>query len=479
VSEVDRAAATITPQDLYDRIALLAADTMRGRDTPSPGLEMAAKYVADQMRTFGLRPAGDSGSFVQRWAYRQTRLDITRTSLQFTVGDTTFRPSLGTDYFVIPAGQPTVSGGLHWSGLAGSGMGTGSAAGEIPILYVPGESPDSLWNARLGAAFGAGMMTGAPAVVVVFAPAFDEALFAQFATQVGGEETPLFAIGLRFAAALPILARAGMDTVALKAGESPGARSMDGATLSLAIGRATHDSQPPNVVGILAGSDPELRNEYVVVSAHIDHVGIGPPDATGDSIFNGADDNASGTAVLLEVAQAFAGLRNRPARSLLFLAVSGEEKGLMGSAWFTHNLPIPDEAIVANINVDMVGRNAPDTIVAIGQEYSSLGALVQSVALANPSLGLVVATDPWPEEQLFFRSGHVNFAKIGVPALFFTTGLHGQYHQPSDEVELIDREKVTRVARLVFRFAYEVATQAERPLWTERGRREVGAMIGR
>jgi Zn-dependent M28 family amino/carboxypeptidase len=127
----------------------------------------------------------------------------------------------------------------------------------------------------------------------------------------------------------------------------------------------------------------------------------------------------------------------------------------------------------------MVGRNAPDTIVAIGQAYSSLGDIVQEVALANPDAGLVVATDPWPEEQLFFRSDHFNFAKVGVPALFFTTGLHAQYHRPSDEVELIDLDKISRVARLLFRFTLEIATRPERPTWTEQGRREVGAAIGR
>ncbi|MGH7503548.1 MAG: M28 family peptidase [Longimicrobiales bacterium] len=475
-SEADRAAATITAQDLYDRISYLASDSLRGRNTPSPGLELAAAYIADQFRTFGLRPAGDSNTFIQRWPYSQTRIDITQTSLQLTVGDTTFRPALGSDYFVIPAREPTVTGALRWGGVAEVASGSAAAAGQIPIVYVPGAIPDSAWNVRFSAAFSRGLRAGAPAVVFVLAPAFDEALFAQFASQVGGDEASLFVIGMRFGAAAPILARAGVDTAALRAAEPPAARSLDGTQLSLAIGRATQDSRPPNVAAILAGSDPELREEFIVFSAHMDHIGVGRPDATGDSIFNGADDDASGTAVVLEVAQAFASLRSRPARSILFLAVSGEEKGLLGSAWFTKHLPVPAGNIVANINLDMLGRNAPDTLVAIGQDYSSLGPLVQSVALAHPSLGLVVAPDLWPEEQLFFRSDHFNFAKIGVPALYFTTGLHPQYHQPSDEADLIDRDKIERVARLVYRFAYEVAMEAERPTWTAKGQREVGAM---
>jgi len=127
----------------------------------------------------------------------------------------------------------------------------------------------------------------------------------------------------------------------------------------------------------------------------------------------------------------------------------------------------------------MVGRNAPDTVVAIGQDYSSLGVTVQQVAKAHPELGLVVAPDLWPREQLFFRSDHFSFAKAGIPAIFFTTGLHDQYHKQSDEVDLIDTDKITRVGRLVFYVAHEIATAAEKPVWTEQGRAAVGAMTGR
>jgi Zn-dependent M28 family amino/carboxypeptidase len=237
--------------------------------------------------------------------------------------------------------------------------------------------------------------------------------------------------------------------------------------------KASLASTPPNVVATLMGSDPTLRNEYVVFSAHMDHVGLGAPDASGDSIFNGADDDASGTATMLEVAEAFASLPQRPARSMIFLAVSGEEKGLLGSAFFTENPPVPIERMVANINLDMVGRNNPDSIIGIGNEYSSLGTLVQEVATAHSELGLVVGPDPLPEERLFFRSDHFNFAKAGVPAIFFTTGLHDQYHKQSDEVELIDTDKISRVGRLVFHLALEIATLPTAPTWTEKGITEV------
>src|SRR5690606_30110326 len=207
-----------------------------------------------------------------------------------------------------------------------------------------------------------------------------------------------------------------------------------------------------------------------------DHVGVGTPDAAGDSIYNGADDNASGTVALLQVARAFASLPKPPARSVVFLAVSGEEKGLLGSRYYSDNPTVPIERVVANINMDMVGRNSPDSVVAIGLDFSSLGPLVQEIAAKHPELGLTVAPDLWPEEQLFFRSDHFNFARKEIPAIFFTTGLHEDYHRPSDEPEKIDVDKIARISKLVFYLGYEIATRREPPQWTEDGLAQVRAM---
>ncbi|HEX6589307.1 MAG TPA: M20/M25/M40 family metallo-hydrolase, partial [Longimicrobiales bacterium] len=231
-------------------------------------------------------------------------------------------------------------------------------------------------------------------------------------------------------------------------------------------------------IAILRGSDPELADEYVVFSAHMDHVGVGRPDASGDSIYNGADDDASGTAALVEVAEAFSNLLERPRRSLVFMAVSGEEKGLLGSRWWSDHPTLPLEDVVANINVDMIGRNAPDTIVVIGQQYSSLGPTVHAVAEQRADLGLTVSEDIWPEERFFFRSDHFNFARKEIPALFFFAGVHENYHQPSDEVELIDGDKAARVARLVFYTSHEIADTVARPTWTEQGLSEIRALTG-
>ena len=290
----ERAAALgITSAELGDRIELIAHDSMGGRATPSPGLEMTAAYVVEQFRAFGLRPGGDQG-YVQR--------------------------------FPIGAGVP-----------------------------------------------------------------FDA----------------------------------------------------------------------PNVIGWLEGSDPGLRGQYVVFSAHMDHLGIGTP-VSGDSIYNGADDNASGTAAVLELAQAFAGLEPPPRRSLVFIAFSGEEVGLVGSRWYTDHPTIPLADIAANINLDMIGRNWTDAIVT-STSSSYLLQAAQEVASAQADLGLQVIEDPWPEQNLIRRSDQYAFVRYGIPGALFTSGLHGDYHQPSDEAETIDFEKTARVTRLLFHLGLRLASGDESP----------------
>jgi hypothetical protein len=221
----------------------------------------------------------------------------------------------------------------------------------------------------------------------------------------------------------------------------------------------------PNTVGILRGSDPELREEYVVYTAHMDHVGVRRPDESGDSIYNGADDDASGTATIMEVAEAMASLPTPPRRSVIFVAVSGEERGLWGSEHFVQNAPVAVSSMVANLNADMVGRNWPDTIVAIGKEHSSLGETLEAVNRARPELGMTAIDDIWPDERFYFRSDHYNFARNGVPILFFFNGTHAEYHRPSDEVELIDGEKTARIGRLLFYLGMEVAQAPDAPAW--------------
>jgi hypothetical protein len=233
-----------------------------------------------------------------------------------------------------------------------------------------------------------------------------------------------------------------------------------------------------NTIGWLEGSDPELKSEYVIFTAHMDHVGVGRP-VNGDSIYNGADDDASGTAAVIELAQAFARTRPRPKRSLIFVTVSGEEKGLWGSRWYVENPPFPLANTVANINLDMIGRNWQDTIAVIGLQQSTLGETVQRISTGHPELDMAVVDDQWPDERFYYRSDHYNFARSGVPILFFFSGTHEDYHRPSDEPSRIEYEKTARVTRLLYYLGLEVANAADRPQWDPEAYRSVVSGEGR
>lgn len=220
----------------------------------------------------------------------------------------------------------------------------------------------------------------------------------------------------------------------------------------------------PNVIGILDGGDSLLHAEYVLVVAHMDHIGAGPGSgctAQGpDSICNGADDNASGAAGVLEIAEAFAQLDPHPRRSVAFVAFSGEERGLWGSSAYVADPAIPLQQTAAVINLDMISRNDPGTVGVTGLDSSSLGQLFDGVALAHGELGL----RPLPFTDIG-RSDHAPFAELAVPYLVFFAGLHQDYHRPSDTVARINPDKAARVARLAFYTALHIANEAARPVW--------------
>jgi Zn-dependent M28 family amino/carboxypeptidase len=225
------------------------------------------------------------------------------------------------------------------------------------------------------------------------------------------------------------------------------------------------------VVGILEGADSSLRHEYLVYSAHIDHLGISPGQP--DSINNGADDNASGAAGLLELVEAFTQPGAGPRRSILFLAPSAEEDGLMGSAHFTEHPTVPLANVVANLNMDLIGRNWRDSVIAVGLEQSDLSQTLERVVKAHPELDMTPIADRWPEERIFYRSDHYNFARKGVPILFFTSGTHADYHRPGDEPSRIDAEKEARLLRLIFHVGAAVANAESRPKWTAESYRQI------
>lgn len=470
------AAASITEQDIYQRIGVLAHDSMGGRDTPSPQLETTANYIAREFESFGLQPLGDDGGYLQRFPLEETRRDLDRSTI---TADGGLDLRLGDTFQILfQAGTPpeTVTGPM----LVVSGSASNPA--EIAELNVGGSVAvvvAGTENGQFTTAFRQSLrplLGQRPAAVIVVSDRSRELLAGMAArlerpsiSTAWGESGP--ANGLAFLEVhdddiRSFLASNGFDLAEARSnGNRPISATSLGvdATVSLSMASVTMTSAP-NVVGLLVGSDPQLKDEYVVFSAHMDHVGIGA-SADGDSIFNGADDDASGTAAVIELAQAFAMMSPAPRRSMIFLTVSGEEKGLWGSDYFGGHSPVEIGQIVANLNIDMVGRNWPDTIVAIGREHSDLGETLNEVNEQHPELGMTAIDDLWPDERFFFRSDHYNFARRGVPILFFFNGTHEDYHQPSDELEKIDAEKESRIARLLFYLGLEVANATERPQW--------------
>jgi hypothetical protein len=238
------------------------------------------------------------------------------------------------------------------------------------------------------------------------------------------------------------------------------------------IGRDSTAPRPlaPNVVAVLHGRDPALQGTFVAVVAHMDHLGVRRP-VGGDSIYNGADDNASGTAGVLALAEAFAAQPVRPRRSVLFLVVSGEERGLLGARAFVARPSVPLDSIVGLVNLDMIGRNRPNSVFLNGWGKSSVSDLVRRLAAVHPELGLAVGPDEEDRPQTPADSDHYPFQHEGVPYVFFYTGDHADYHRPSDEPARMDADKAARVTRLALYTLWAMADQRARPKWDTEARR--------
>jgi hypothetical protein len=477
------AAASISSRDFYARLNFLASDALEGRDTPSQGLEVAAAYISTEFYRFGLVPAGTDG-YLQRWPYVTSALDVAATRLEFQTTDGRRTLGFGSDYYVSAGTAPPFSGGIVFLGrdVPAAEAAEGTLRDRVAAIYVPELSQAAIGNARNQAA-----AAGAAALLVVLGPGVEQATIAQAAAAAQRPTRvapPLPVFFLRHDRGRELFRDARLDFDAVTR-EAAARRPVDLAGVTAHVGARVGQTQhmPPNVVGILPGSDPELRNTYIVFSAHFDHVGVAGRgswqcSAIGaNRICNGADDNASGTTAVLELAEAFAQLPTPPRRSLIFLAVSGEEKGLLGSAYYADNPTVPVENIVANINIDMIGRNHPDSVVVIGQTYSSMGQLLHQVNQRHPELGMTVSDDLWPEQRFFFRSDHYSFARREIPALFFFTGVHEDYHRPTDTADRIDLDKITRITRLLFHYGLALANDPQRPVWDPAGLEEVRRMV--
>jgi hypothetical protein len=478
---LSRAAATITEADVLRRVGVIAADSMLGRATPSPGLERTAEYVASEFQRAGLRPAGDEGSYLQRFAVTRWTIDPSRSGIELSAGGQLAVARLGTDArFVLGTipDQP-VRGSvilLASPDTVTARIGT-EVRDRIVLLVVDFSKPvGAAVNEKISELARAG-----PKAVLVLSNR-DSAVFAQRLAaaarprltrdQEPPSEEGAPVIELHERALGPVLAAATIDPAQLRRLPQQQPRPLPGLTIELRLARRiVAQGRVPNVAGILEGSDSVLRNEYVAYSAHIDHIGLSPGQR--DSINNGADDNASGVAGLLELVEAFSQPGARPKRSLLFLAPSGEEDGLLGSAHFTEHPTVPLKQVVADLNMDLVGRNWRDSVIAVGLEQSDLGATLGRVVQAHPELRMTPIADRWPEERIFYRSDHYNFALKGVPILFFTSGTHADYHRPSDEAHAIDGEKEARLVRLLFYLGATVADAVPRPKWVPESYRQI------
>jgi hypothetical protein len=495
-AQVTRAIGTITEADYRARIGVIADDSMRGRGTPSPELEKVASWIAGEFQRFGLRPGGDSGSFLQRYRIRRSMLDST--SFVMAMGHGAHGHwVLGRDAAYLAGTLPdsNVSGPVVL--LYGQSADTARPFGDAPlagavVLQVGALSRlnSSLPLVQKAAAAGARAF-----VVVADVPANFWANMTRGARTarlelVGGTpsanaQVPIPVFLVRDSSALGVLQAAGETMAALRAEGASGARMLQGFTAAVSARRTTLDeASAPNVIGVLEGSDPALRSEYVFFTGHMDHVGAvgmgnGCSAAGADSICNGADDDASGTTGVVMLARAFAQLNPRPRRTLVFMTVSGEERGLWGSEYYSEHPVFPLAQTVTDLNMDMIGRyyrnqvGWRDTIVVIGKEHSTLGATANAVTTAHPELHMQLIDDIWPTERFYSRSDHFNFARKGVPILFFFNGTHPDYHRATDSVDKIDAEKASRIVQMVFYIGLDVANTTERPQWNPESRRQV------
>jgi hypothetical protein len=474
-------AAAINAEDLRHRIEFLAHDTLGGRDTGSPGLRAAALYLAGEMQRLGLRPAGDQGTYLQR-----VPLERRLTHAEVVVTASARRP-MSSDEIVPVSG---VGGLPEAARLTGSGPLVFAGHMADPDVTAATElRVDDLQGAavivRLGAPAGVDPQTTPPRlpIATLFSPASRaaavllvaegaDAEFWEYASEVARQGSVTLANGASATqpTAPPFFLITAQAAERLLGGSLEEARQPRTGlgTFEFHIDPQVVTIEGWNVAAVLPGSDPARAGEFIGLGAHYDHVGVGTPIA-GDSIYNGADDNASGTAALLEIAEAFANLpaARRPARSVLFVWKTAEEQGLLGSEYFTDRPTVDRDGIIAHINLDMVGRNHPDSIFSVGSRRIStqLGEVVEAVnARQSRPFAIDYSYDaPGHPERVYCRSDHYSYARYGIPIVFLTTGLHDDYHAPSDRAELLDYEKVARVSALVRDLTLELANRPDRP----------------
>ncbi len=510
---------SITAGELRMHLAFISADEMQGRDTPSPGLNMAALYLATRVEAYGLTPLMPDGSFYQTIPLSRTVLSRTST---LTAGGRTFM--FPTDFGASGSTAADLTGELVLVGYGASDAEAGwddysglDLQGKIAVL-LEGELPEGhalrlgdnrrLRSMRTFTPAGA----GAVAVLNVISPSRERAMTgAEFEVSTGGVSWPAGASspprsssggeqrggaprgGMQRGARIPVLelrhdaaaAVLGISRAELEAmfarlarGERIEGRALSGRQATIDLETDTLSEHTQNVVAMVPGSDPVLKDEYVVIGAHYDHVGI-RHGAYPDSICNGADDNGSGTVSMLEIAQAMT--IERPKRSVIFVWHAGEEKGLRGAWWFVQNCPVPLEKINAMLQMDMISRNDHDSICLIGSHFvsSELDAAHRRVC---DRLGLIAIDDKYndpdlPTNNYHRQSDHYAYHSYSIPATFFFSDITPELHTPADEIHLCDFDKAERVTKFVYASALELGNMPRmvaldrNPEITQRGQR--------
>lgn len=508
-ADIAAATAAIQAGAVKQHMAFLADDKLEGRGLGTPGYDEALQYVETTVKSFGLTPAGEAGGFRQRVPLRNSA--VVESGSAMKVGSKTLAYGkdylLGADFLrdqVSIDNAPVVFVGY---GVSAAGLGYDDYAGGVDlkgkvVAYLSGAPAKLPSNERAYYSSGAvkdaeAARRGAIGTISFTSP--DDPRFrwdVSVATGKQGGYASLDAQGnpnrgdaaLRGSASLNHSGVAALfngtptplaDVFAAAAKSTP--QAFDLPTRVSITTRSVHkDVESANLVARLEGSDPVLKNEHVVYVAHVDHFGRGVA-MNGDAIYNGAHDNASGVAIVLDVAHAYSTLKARPRRSVLFLFVTAEERGLLGSDYFARHPTVAKDSIVADLALDMPFLFHPLLdIVPYGAQHSTLAA---PVARAAAHLGIAIGTDPIPEQVLFIRSDHFSFVRQGVPSLFLKSGfksgdpaLDGSainaayrrdvYHKPNDDMsQAFDFEAGAAHARLNFLTGWLVAQETARPAW--------------
>lgn len=480
----------ITAAEIRAEVRYLASDELGGRGSGTQGNDLAGDFVAQRFKAIGLKPAGEKGSYFQRFTVF-TGVKLGTANRLALNGSTPLKPS--DDWMPLSFSKnasveaPLVFAGY---GISKPDLGYDDYAGldvRGKIVVILRYTPDGDPNGKFGpySLLTYKTMTardkGAAGVLLVTGPASDQAEnLGSFTLESASADCGIPVAFVRRSYVEELLAPAKVTLRDLQIGMAhgkPNSFPIEGARAAMHIDVVRQNAPTRNVIGLLPGSDPKLRNQVVVVGAHYDHLGTGPsshslepPPPMGQAgsaagsptgpnmIHHGADDNASGTAAMLEIAQYLAANPKKVGRSILFMGFSGEEMGLLGSAHWVKSPTIPLERVVAMINLDMVGRMRNDTVQIVGASSSPVweGILTE----VNRPYRLTAKADPG---NAFGGSDHQSFLVKNIPVLFFFTGAHADYHRPSDTWDKVNAEGAAKIAQMAADAAVKVSRLPERP----------------